>query len=274
MLQSTPKEITQNLVVVVKGPVKPDLLRSRLPSPNVLFQPHPKQSFRPALQDDLNPYRVPISDDFSSTWYPAKAPSQGELLLARLRLRRMFSKTLRLIFLIDTLGGNIKGFRNAQETTEVVRKARGSVAAFGGKDVASAGALLLTLADREMRYLLPHSNLFFHEVNITPADDSPFTDEDRQKAVDHYWKYIQDFLTSNASETMQRVMPFIFEISDIGRDFFGERQMTFPGFLADQMGLATSVVSLREKFETFLGIKRKTYTDSSIEDFFQEQEAR
>lgn len=79
---------------------------------------------------------------------------------------------IRLIFLINTLGGCISAEGKLIGYAKIVKDNGGEVWAYGRKDVCSAGAMVFMAADPHRRRLTSDSELFFHLSSGARKDDN------------------------------------------------------------------------------------------------------
>lgn len=275
------KLVTENFVVLMQGEVKKDFLRSSLPSPEILVQPNGVSSFRPASCNDIMRHGVPIGLP-PYIFYPRSDWERAGILGRLFGIRKQVRRKLRMVLLIDTFGGRMRGVENLIETSQRVREKGGSVIAIGGHGIGSAGAMAFMAADHGQRYLLPSSELFFHEfrVDISGTDRDAIPDDIKdgvmREIADKSWGRVKELLLENTSGSRRRPMQVALECLESAEaiSLFGERQVYMRGHFAEGAGLATVTDSLREKFEQVCCVKRKAYENTAIEDFFMRQESR
>lgn len=84
----------------------------------------------------------------------------------------MMENRVRLVFLLNTLGGCVQTERKLVRYANRVRRNGGEVWAFGREKVNSAGAMLFMSADPDRRYLDEHTTLLFHLSTFAREDCS------------------------------------------------------------------------------------------------------
>lgn len=84
----------------------------------------------------------------------------------------MMENRVRLVFLLNTLGGCVRTEKKLVRYANRVRRNGGEVWAFGKQEVNSAGAMLFMSADPNRRYLEENTSLLFHLSTWAREDDS------------------------------------------------------------------------------------------------------